>query len=520
MKSPTPSVRFLSTRAVLCMTVAMSVLILAGSVQAANSFVATGSMSTARLRATGTLLASGKVLVAGGTTRFGASYTLASAEIYDPTVGTFAATGSMATPRMLATATRLQNGTVLIVGGITSNGSTTPSAEIYDPTTGTFSATGSLASERYTHSAVLLQNGSVLIVGGADTTGHAVSSSEIYDPSTGTFSTGGSMTQSRSSTFTAVLDDWSVLVAGGADSSSAILATAETFNAAGSVASSTTGTLPVAVFQGSATRLGNGDVLLVGGRNSSYSPVASAAIYDHLARTFRATTGSMSVAAYHVGSVLLDDGTVLTITGATSSGFVSRAEIYDPATDSFTAGASLAEGSTEATVVKLTDGRVLVAGGSGSTGALARAALYGPPTIVPPTPTDAVAVVSVGDTTPSTVAAESAPAAKTCITTLGGKVRLVNGVATTVGWVPACVSGLTQAATRRMVRHRGANTRLGQQVRIVRCSIAARRYRCVLGLPDGAWTLTTRAYQGSTLRAHRADGVRVSRLVTVSGVTG
>src|SRR5713226_9254001 len=60
------------------------------------------------------------------------------------------------------TATRLKNGKVLVAGGADT------SAELYDPTTGTWSLTGSLNIARENQSKVLLTNGKVLIAGGDD----------------------------------------------------------------------------------------------------------------------------------------------------------------------------------------------------------------------------------------------------------------------------------------------------------------------------------------------------------------
>jgi len=212
-----------------------------------GKFTKTGSMTMGRSGHTATLLADGRVLMAGGgiqhvggqdTSGTGdvrhanwfadvrretvdpriarPTATLemtATAELYDPKTGTFHATGSMTIPRDQATATRLEDGRVLIAGAGDEGNAADASADLYDPTTGKFSATGSMNTARYGQTATLLPDGRVLISGGTDGQGPLVSL-EAYDPAKGRFDDAGS-NETREGPFVVVLQDGRVLMVGG-----------------------------------------------------------------------------------------------------------------------------------------------------------------------------------------------------------------------------------------------------------------------------------------------------------------
>jgi hypothetical protein len=91
-------------------------------------------MANAREYHTATLLPSGKILVIGG---WGVTGFLASAEVYDPAMGTWASTGNMTEARRSHTATVLPSGRVFVTGGEDAAGFLA-STEVYDPDSGSF----------------------------------------------------------------------------------------------------------------------------------------------------------------------------------------------------------------------------------------------------------------------------------------------------------------------------------------------------------------------------------------------
>jgi hypothetical protein len=172
-------------------------------------------MAVARDYHAATLMSTGEVLITGGEDE-GSGNSLASAELYDPAAGTFTSTGSMAVAREGHTATLLEDGIVLVAGGTIYNsaGDALASAELYDPAAGTFAATGNMTVERVGHTVTLLGNGTALIAGGYGGAS-SLASAELYDPAAGTFTATGGMSVAREGHTMTLLANGKVLIAGG-----------------------------------------------------------------------------------------------------------------------------------------------------------------------------------------------------------------------------------------------------------------------------------------------------------------
>jgi len=142
-----------------------------------------------------------------------------------------------------------------------------------------------------------------------------------------------------------------------------------------------TGAMSTAREYSTATLLANGQVLVTGGYNYrySYTYLATAEVYDPATGTWSAT-GSMASTRYQHTATLLPNGKVLVTGGYSSSGLLATAEVYDPATGTWSATGSMAAGRYQHTAVLLPNGKVLVVGGYRSSGALATAEVYDPAT--------------------------------------------------------------------------------------------------------------------------------------------
>jgi hypothetical protein len=175
------------------------------------------NMTTVRSNHTATLLNDGTVLIVGGYNS--STGYLSSAEIFDPSTNSYSATsGNMYEPRGRHSATKLNNGKVLIVGGVNQVGGyhTLQSADLYDPTTKTFTRLASFSGNRDLHTATLLNNGKVLIVGGSSEGGTIYADAILFDPVSNLFSTDANqMQQWRYYHAASLLPDGTVLITGG-----------------------------------------------------------------------------------------------------------------------------------------------------------------------------------------------------------------------------------------------------------------------------------------------------------------
>jgi len=294
---------------------------------------------------TTTLLRDGRVLIMGGgggslTSPVGTRVT----EVYYPWTKRFdytrtpqGAITQLNALRVLHTSTLLDDGRVLVAGGVDSLGNVMNTAEVFDPATGLFTFVGSMVRARATHTATKLPDGRVLIAGGTTAAfvfpnvfGGATNTTEIFDPKTNSFQSGGGPTM-RSNRMIH-------------------------------------GSVPL--------RVGGKDyVLMMSGIKGLFLFVlpdytASAEVYDVTAGAFTDKIGSITVSSLRnsrvaFGTAVQANGRVLVVGGAagTVPAAISAAEEFNPATGAFTSVSSIPTARVLPVTTALPNGTVLVQGG-------------------------------------------------------------------------------------------------------------------------------------------------------------
>ncbi len=349
----------------------------------------TSAMTTGRAYHATVALADGRVLLIGGDGPDAGHSALDSIDVFDPVTGTFAPAGRLISERSGPTAVRLMEGRVLVAGGNNRDGDPR-SVEVFDPVAGTSEVVGRIepgqdVGNSFSVTTTLLGDGTVLIAGGngaqaerfyptlppeparaAASPPTPVNFAPVDGP--GALRTGHTATR---------LADGRVLIAGGTDGgTSPILASAEIFDPV-TGRSSPTGPMGAPRSGHAAALLADGRVLVAGGLQDADTtqPWPSAELYDPVTGLF-APTGAMTAQSAprsgshsgprhgHPAAVTLPDGRVFIADWdpASADDGGGSAQIYDPASDAFTATTALggsADGEARSAIL-LPDGRVLV----------------------------------------------------------------------------------------------------------------------------------------------------------------
>ncbi|HEY6291618.1 MAG TPA: kelch repeat-containing protein [Terriglobia bacterium] len=275
---------------------------------------------------TATLLVNGEVLVTGGIA-LDSIKVLKAAELYDPSTEASSYTGGMTMARVNHSVVRLPNGQVLVAGGFTrlassgiSGQSSTNAAEVYNPTTGTFTATGSMNYARANAPLTLLPNGEALIAGGGDGRDNASCTAELF--SNGQWRLTSPLPVCGVSTNTAaLLPNGDVLIDAGSAS--------QFYDPSTNVWEPTLGAADINV--GPLTLLANGEVL-VAGVTPAGAPAgpgsSAAALYDPSTNEWT-STGSLKQSLSGLTLTPLLNGQALAAGGKLSSA-ENDAELFTP----------------------------------------------------------------------------------------------------------------------------------------------------------------------------------------------
>ena len=314
----------------------------------------TGALVQKRMQHTATVLQDGRVLVAGGLDN---GVVRDTANLYNGS--TWSAAATMITGRYGHQAFLLPNGRVLVVGGF--NGGALVNCELYDPDANVWAPTGSMGYARAFFGGAVLSDGRVVVIGGNT----AVLEIETYDYTTGlwTVATGLLATARHHHTVT-MMNDGRLLVAGGINIGAVTIDTVEIYNpwndsiAAGPVmpaVRSDHAAVMMPEFGGS-----NGAVMISGGLDGAAVKTATCWYFDPTQFTWTAKTSMLYDRGYHTLTVR-DDGWVVAF------GTVEP-EVWDPYREVWTQDGAILDGALvyareKHASVLLQNGRVLATGG-------------------------------------------------------------------------------------------------------------------------------------------------------------
>jgi N-acetylneuraminic acid mutarotase len=251
----------------------------------------------------------------------------------------------------------------------------------FNTSTGTLTGTPTTAGI-YSNIVVTATN----VTGSASLPAFSITVSASSGSSADIWSAAGSMATARFSHTSTLLTSGKVLVSGGYNYFViGSLSSAELYDPATNSWSSA-GSMATPRSQDTATLLLNGKVLVAGGVNGGFNSTAvnlsSAELYDPATNSWSLAGPMATIHAWHT-STLLPNGKVLVAGGADSDGGINNgsSELYDPATNSWSSAGFTSTVRTGHTSTLLPSGKVLVAGGYNRAGlTISSTELYDPAT--------------------------------------------------------------------------------------------------------------------------------------------
>ncbi len=359
---------------------------------AQDSYIGVPAMGAARALGAAVTLKDGRAFLTGGG---GGSLTApsgnATTEIFEPVLRSYSAGPALSSDRGYHTATLLNDGRVLIAGGVSTGSVTLASCDLYDPVTNSMTPAAPMPGPRAGHTATLLGNGKVLVAGGGSNfvipvggtftavLGSALDTGAVYDPATNTWTPAGNLMAAKRFGAAAVrLNDGRALVMSGISGTASLFGiTTITFTATTSYFNPATNTFSAGPSIGtgrafhSAATLPDGRVFVAGGALSSLIPAIS--------NTTRVLSGASFVAGPNLAAacalptlVVLKNG-ALEVSGGVTGDLVTQvfgavAHVARYVGTVFTPQAALPIPMGGQYGCLLRDGSVLHAGGSDALG--------------------------------------------------------------------------------------------------------------------------------------------------------
>lgn len=328
-------------------------------------------LRVSRSRHTATCLTDGRILLVGG--EQATDIFLTDVDIFDPVTGSTSQAAPLHRERAGHTATLLPDGRVLVVGGGSSQWGWMNDAEVYDPVRDTWTVVSPHYSHGLTHTATLMRDGRVLVVGGNTGSWLFTERVKIFDPQTNTWTEAQPLPGARANHTAELLPDGRVLVAGGSDGPNTQIGGDVLLYDPQSDTWTATGPMVKPRIWAQSVQLHDGRVLVAGGMALEDMPTntftSSVEIYDPASNTWSAAP-PLSQPRYAFSLELLPNGQVLAVGGARdweccwgAESFDRTIEVYNPVTNQWRAVANLPQPRAYPAVARLSDGRIWLSGG-------------------------------------------------------------------------------------------------------------------------------------------------------------